>query len=370
MIIELHMLQNFAPSCLNRDDTNSPKECQFGGYRRARISSQCIKSAIRRNPDFDRIVESKGGIRTKRLIPKLVMRMKGRQDDKLSALIAKVFEEGGISSKEGRTDIILFIDKAAVDEIANLFKQNLDILEKGDKDSKKKVIDILAKILVEKVKVPDIALFGRMLAIEPSKPLGDKQLNVDAACQVAHAISTHKVGVEIDFYTAVDDLQPKEETGAGMMGDIEFNSACYYRYANINLEQLKDNLGGDDGLAQKTVEAFIRAAASAVPSGKQTSFAAQNPPDFIMAVVRHSGSWSLANAFAKPILVKEDCDLMADSIGALVDYWGKLNQAYGTDSVTAKLAMTLRDVNLGGLQQVDSFEDLVRQVKQAIANGG
>jgi CRISPR system Cascade subunit CasC len=166
-----------------------------------------------------------------------------------------------------------------------------------------------------------------------------------------------------------------------MMGDVEFNSACYYRYSNIDLRQLEENLLGKPRdkaaaeeleeaktLAQKTVEAFIRAAVSAVPSGKQTSFAAQNPPDFIMAVVRHSGTWSLANAFARP--VKEDGDLMADSITALVDYWEKLSQAYGTDSIKAKPAMSLSDVNLDGLERVASFEDLVGQVKRAIANGG
>jgi CRISPR system Cascade subunit CasC len=129
-------------------------------------------------------------------------------------------------------------------------------------------------------------MFGRMVEIEGGKPFGKLQLGTDAACQVAHAISTHKSGVEFDFYTAVDDLLPHGETGAGMMGTIEFNSACFYRYANVNLEELKKNLGDNENLTVDTFEAFIRASVEAVPTGKQTSMAAQNPPSFIFAVVR------------------------------------------------------------------------------------
>jgi CRISPR system Cascade subunit CasC len=138
----------------------------------------------------------------------------------------------------------------------------------------------------------DLALFGRMLADLPNK-------NIDAACQVAHALSTNKVSMEFDFFTAVDDLSPEEETGAGMMGTVEFNSACFYRYANIDLKQLTGNLAGDSELAQKAVEAFLRAAVATIPTGKQNSMAAQNPPSLVFAVVRDKGLWSLANAFVK-----------------------------------------------------------------------
>lgn len=210
-----------------------------------------------------------------------------------------------------------------------------------------------------------------MLADLPDK-------NIDAACQMAHAISTHKVGIEFDFYTAVDDLQPKEETGTGMMGDIEFNSACYYRYANIDLEQLKRNLVGKEwdkaseaekknasDLARKTVEAFTRAAMAAVPTGKQTSFAAQNPPDFVMAVVRDAGTWSLANTFSMP--VKERGDLMSASIAVLTDYWNKLKEFHGDGGIKAKPARALNGNDLKGMEKVASFEDLVNKVNKAVA---
>ena len=374
MIIELHMLQNFAPSCLNRDDTNSPKECEFGGYRRARISSQCIKRAMRWDSTFQKLMEANGGVRTKQLIPEIAkqLKSKGVTTDKLSKLISDVFDEAGISSdkKDERTDIIFFIDKASIDKMVGLFQSNLPSLEKGSKDTKSEIIKKLGEILANSIKVPDIALFGRMLAIKPDKPLGKMNLNVLAACQVAHAISTNRVNTEFDFYTAVDDLQPKETAGAGMMGTIEFNSACYYRYANIDLKQLKDNLSGDEELARKTVKAFLKAAVNAIPTGKQTSMAAQNPPSFVFAVVRDSGAWSLANAFAKPVSSNSG-DLVQNSISALVNYWGRLTKAYGSETIMAKPALALDEgIELGGLEPVENLETLIGTVMQKISFAG
>jgi len=126
---------------------------------------------------------------------------------------------------------------------------------------------------------------------------------VDAACQVAHAISRIVFSHELDFYTAVDDLLGPEETGAGMMGTIEFNSACYYRYHVVDLHQLGVNLGNSEDLARDGVLSFIRAAVEAVPTARQTSTAAQNRPSFVLAIARDSGApQSLANAFEKPVI--------------------------------------------------------------------
>ena len=137
-------------------------------------------------------------------------------------------------------------------------------------------------------KAADLALFGRMLADLPEK-------NRDASSQVAHAISTHKVGVEFDFFTAVDDLKPEDTAGSDHLGTVEFNSACFYRYVNVNIDKLKENLQGDEDLTKATIEAFIRAAVEAIPTGKQNSFATHEKPSFVLAVVRDAGMCSLAN---------------------------------------------------------------------------
>ena len=149
--------------------------------------------------------------------------------------------------------------------------------------------------------------------------------NVEASCQVAHAISTNKVEVEFDFYTAVDDLKPDDTAGADMLGTVEFNSACFYRYANVDTNQLIENLGGDTELARTTLNAFLRASVDAIPTGKQNSMAAHNPPSLMMTVVRERGQWNLANAFLKPVRPQGDSDLVQGSVMALDDYSG---QAY------------------------------------------
>lgn len=367
MIVELHILQNFAPSNLNRDDTNSPKECQFGGYRRARISSQCIKRAIRKHfnsgamtslitPEFT-------AKRTKLLHGELVKRLTSseKSEEEAQKATAEAIKLMGLGLKDGnKTEYLLFMGEKETEALASVMLARWAELTVAKSDEKKlKAIGEELKSKLDGGKAVDLALFGRMLADLPDK-------NIDAACQVAHAISTHRVGVEFDFYTAVDDLQTKEETGAAMMGDIEFNSACYYRYANISLSQLKENLGGDGELARKTVEAFIRASAAAVPTGKQASFAAQNPPDFVFAVVRKAGTWSLANAFSRP--VREGSDLIGDSITALVDYWNKLNEFYGEGGIKARPAIALNGHDLKGMDKAANFEELVRKVSQAIAD--
>jgi len=386
MIVELHILQNFAPSCLNRDDTNSPKECEFGGYRRARISSQCIKRSIRWNGIFRELLKNHLSSRSLKfpnqvyedLIKLNVAEPIAREIGKgLVAIAKKEAAKGEVEMETGdnktvkdkkvkdtyeldifKTPQMVFYTNDEVSYCANKIKILLDKglkpMEVLKKDKKGKFENLDSFPIPHSV---DIGLFGRMVTSAHFS-------NIDAACQVAHAISTHKVGREFDFYTAVDDLPKEDETGAGMMGDIEFNSACYYRYANIDMGQLKHNLD-DDELAHKAVEAFIRAAISAIPSGKQTSFSAQNPPDFIFAVVRDSGAWSLANAFSNP--VKTNGDLVADSIDALSTYWNKIYTIYGSDGIKAKPVVALRGSKFDGLDRVNNIDELVAKVNIAIA---
>ena len=283
MLIELHMIQNFAPSCLNRDDTNTPKECTFGGVRRARISSQCFKRAIRTSPVFKEAV----------------------------AVVAQALDAAGYGHDDGgtKTKVLLFLSPGEIagyaaatgefyDEIAGQLAA-ITATAEGKKKPKIKVPAELGKRLKalgsKTTEAADIALFGRMVAETPN-------LNIDAACQVAHALSTHQAAVEMDFFTAVDDLQPAQETGAGMMGIVQYNSACFYRYAVVDLAQLRANLHGDAQSAREAAVGFCRAAVAAIPTGKQNSMAAHNPPSHVALKVRDGGTpWSLANAFVRPI---------------------------------------------------------------------
>ncbi len=323
MFVETHFIQNFAPSNLNRDDTNNPKDCDFGGTRRARISSQCLKRAIRSQKIFSDTTAVDLAVRTRWLNDILFKALQNAGKDADSA--KKVAETAALQYSKmdkGHTSVLLYLSQSEIKEFSD------QLLEKwGDilKDDKLSAIDVIAKGLFKTLKgrtgAPDIALFGRMLAEKP-------ELNIDAACQVAHAFSTHSVNMDMDFFTAVDEMQKDDNTGAGMMGMGGFNSSCFYRYACIDFDQLVKNLGGDISISKKTVEAFLRASVNAIPTGKQNSHAAQNPPSFYMTVVQENGiPCSLANAFEKPINARQKGYISA-SIAALDRYWGKLKEFY------------------------------------------
>ena len=325
MFIELHMIQNFGPSCLNRDDTNTPKCCQFGGYRRARISSQCLKRAIREYfKNSSKELRENLGVRT-RLLPKEVVKIlseNGKDKENSSKIVKKVLEKFKFKpdGEVEKTDVLLFIRQDAPQMIADFILENWDEMNK--KSISKEVLNPLLES-IEKELSGDIALFGRMVAT-------NADLNVDAACYMAHALSTHKVDMEMDFFTALDDLQEETETGAGMMGIVMYNSSCFYRYSVLDFDQLLVNLQGDQDLAIAVVKSFIRASINAIPTGKQTSMAAFNKPDFIMTTIRSDQPWSLTNAFAKPSKVGyKDTDLTEESIKKLDKYLKDMIEMYG-----------------------------------------
>ena len=352
-LLEIHILQNFAPSNLNRDDTGSPKDAIFGGVRHGRISSQCLKRAareyVRNHPNG--LPQEVLAWRTKRLVQVLVDQLEAKGRNKEEARQKVVQALGGMGLKvdeEDKTQYLLFLGKQEIAKIADLIHQHWDGLvapqaeEEGGKKKAKEakkaareaVSDEIKKALgsvLDGGKALDVALFGRMLADLPEK-------NQDAACQVAHAISTHAVEREFDFYTAVDDLKPDDNSGADMIGTVEFNSACFYRYVAIDLEKLRENLQGDTGLMLKGLEAFLKATVKAKPSGKQNSFAAHNDPEYVLFTVRQEADpRSLANAFEKPVRPNRNLSLTAASAVRLEQKWRWLEACYGEAGKTFRL---------------------------------
>lgn len=349
MILELHVLQNIAPANLNRDDTGSPKDAIFGGYRRARVSSQAWKRAIRNAFDQDCLLpKDQLAIRTKRAVDGIATRLiqQGHPEDTAIRVAVSLLEGLGLKTEpdkagEELTQYLLYLGTAELNHLAELADQHWDLLAaavektkgatgRSKKDAKADVPEEVKKAtlaILDGGKAADLALFGRMLADLPGK-------NIDGAAQVAHAISTHAVEFEFDFYTAVDDLNTEEETGAGMMGTVEYNSATFYRYTNVDISQLSKNLHGDQELIDSTIRAYAEAFLTALPTGKQNSFAAQNPPSFAVAIVRDKGRWSLANAFVEPVAMRKG-DLVGKSIASLTDYWGRLSGMYGAEGIHA-----------------------------------
>ena len=386
MKIETHVIQNFAPSCLNRDDTNTPKDCEFGGVRRARISSQCFKRAVRQYFRDHGLCEI--GTRTKHLKEKLAPRLAdlSASEEDLSAALnvfLGTYYSAMDSERPEETKVLLYIGEPELAEAERCVRELWDDLlqaagpakksaEGAAKKPKRRSLGAdpeISKRLRAAGLSPDIGLFGRMLAELPG-------MNVEAACQVAHDISTHRVDLEMDFYTAVDDLNPESETGAGMMGVTHFNSACFYRYALLDRDDLHCNLNGDTALTDQAIAAFLEAWVYAIPTGKQNSMAAQNLPSLGLFAVRNGGApCSLANAFAAPvrILPGRDEDLIGRSVQALADYWSKLQSVYGSDGIVAlSLFHDGHEARLGDLAPADkgSVKAALDAAMEAIRSSG
>ena len=363
MFIELHILQSFGPTNLNRDEDGNPKDCEFGGVRRARISSQCLKRAIRRNPTFTQLTGVPNGMRTKRMADQVRLRLETAGLDPEQALklgneFAQAYAVKTEKAKDGGpevTNVLIYIAPKELDEIAEGL-----VAGRPAPDLAKE----FSKAVKGRTSAPDIALFGRMLADSPIT-------NLDAAVQVAHAISTHRVDVEYDFFTAVDDLKPSDDPGAGMMGSIGYNSACYYRYARLDWNKLVENLG-DSELACRTVAAFLQASIDANPSGMQNSHDNQPPPALVMAVVReHGGGWSLANAFEAPVRPGREGGVIAPSVERLVDTYQCLSENLGDENAHAFVLTLQPGLNLKDLSgyRVVGRNAWAEAVLSALQNG-
>lgn len=289
LYVDLHILQTLPPSCVNRDDTGSPKTAVYGGVTRARISSQSWKRAMR--VMFEELLpEEKLGKRTKRIVGMVAeeIRTAGSGIDPEDAA-QKVLEAAGlkIKSAEKGTDALFFLSRAQAKALAELAVECPEIIEgKATKESKTKAQNALK--LYPGI---DIALFGRMVADDPS-------LNTDACAQVAHSISTHKVSTEYDYFTAVDDLSPKDNAGAGHIGTVEYNSSTLYRYATVAVHELHRQLRED---TVDAVCAFVRAFVFSMPTGKQNTFANRTVPDAILLALRKDQPINLVGAFEKPV---------------------------------------------------------------------
>lgn len=303
--IEFHILQSFPVTCLNRDDVGAPKSAIVGGVPRARVSSQCWKRQVRLAlQDFG----VKLGIRTKKvegLLIKACLAVGATEDQAKSC--------GEQMAKQLSDDTLLFISNTEAEAFANYAKENeFDAGKLKDKDLAK----LAKKTLDGAHDALDIALFGRMVAKAAD-------MNVEAAASFSHAISTHKVSNEVEFFTALDDLQ--EEQGSSHMGSLEFNSATYYRYISLDLGQLEQTLGDVD--LNKAVEAFTKALFVAVPSARQTTQSGASPWGFARVLVRNGQR--LQVPFEKPVKAKGE-GLLKPSTEVLKSYLDEKEQMFGS----------------------------------------
>jgi CRISPR system Cascade subunit CasC len=365
MILDLHLLRNLPPSCLNRDNLNQPKTCVFGGTTRGRISSQCWKRALRKAPEMTALPH---GQRTKSLAvieaALLEQGVPAADVPPYRALVAKTL---AIRERKDTKEQLVFLADGEAERMAKvlveLAKADKNFLtqalqEKDDdgaeeEGTKKKPTKAMPKLLAALSAAPlnrasvDIALFGRMT----TSTLFD---DAEAACQVAHPFTIHPIVNEIDFFTLVDDLQPKEEMGAGHMGRNGFHASCFYFHLVVHLEKLVENLKGNRALALATLHALLRSAVFTLPSARQNTFEAHTLPHFVLAELR---DWnqpiSYANAFTQ--------GSWSDGVDRLLAHRTKLAKLYNLNNTA--LALNLEDIaKPEGVTLCPSFDDLLGTV--------
>ena len=339
---QLHLLTFYPPSNLNRDDTGRPKTATVGGAPRLRISSQALKRAWRSSSVFgDRLREHRGK-RTQRFGEEIErhLRERGVAPDRALAVAREIAQHFGKLKPErdpapARTEQLAFIAPEERQGALGLAER----LAAGEK------IELTADQLLRRADTAaDIAMFGRMLADNPD-------YNREAAAQVAHAITTHRVTVEDDYYTAIDDLKTAaEDAGAGFVGELGFGSGIFYLYACIDTGLLQRNLGGERALAGDAAAALAEAAATVSPKGKQPSFAARARAHYMLAEFGPVQPRTLAGAFVRPV---EDIDLATASIARLDDWRGKLDRAYGP-AADSSIAMNVAE-SRGTLAEIVGF---------------
>ena len=343
--IQLHLLTFVPPSNLNRDDTGAPKTAIVGGDMRLRLSSQSLKRAWRTSEVFETRLKDHLGSRTQRFGEHIRQHLLERgvaADQALAATlrVIEVFgkpEDGKGEGKLTYTKQLAFISPA--EKTAAL--QLAEAIARGDDVDDKK---FAAMVLKRADTAADIAMFGRMFADNPD-------FNREAAVQVAHAITTHRVAIEDDYYTAVDDLNDgREDVGAGFVGEAGFGSGVFYLYLCIDTDQLVRNLGGDTELAKSAVAALVEAAATVAPNGKQASFASRVRSHFMLAEKGGAQPRTLASAFAKSVEPKK---AMEDSPKRLLEMREKFARAYGEDN--EKPVIMNLEAGEGSLAEVIEF---------------
>ena len=359
LIIDIHALQTVPPSLINRDDTGAPKTAVFGGVPRQRVSSQSWKRAIRKYFE-DHFDSDQIGDRSKRLPEKIAKRLEevaGLEQAEAIERVQKLFKAAKISTEvekaQKKTDdpdaahnpyphtkYLFFLSPAQVDHAVQVLGEDWE-----GKISKKD-----AQSVLDENHSVDMAMFGRMVA-------DDAAYNVDAAVQVAHALSVHASAPEFDFYTAVDDLAEEgEETGAGMLGTVQMMSSTMYRYATVNVDGLAQNLDSP-ATARDAAVKFIEAFVSSMPTGKINTFANQTLPELLYVAVRDTRPVSLVNAFESPVTGTESDDRRHESARRLADEARNVQDAYGfTPNSSYVLA-------LGDL--ADAFDGIAEKVTLA-----
>lgn len=344
LYVDFHILQTVPPSCVNRDDTGSPKTAVYGGTLRARVSSQAWKRAMRLMFRQELLPQEQVGERTKKIVPLVAEEIaKLTPEEDATKLAIKALELAGLGkvTADKGTDALFFMSHDQARALAELAAAESD-----DKKAYKAALKEQPSV--------DMVLFGRMVANDPS-------LNYDAAAQVAHSISTHAVQNEYDYFTAVDDMAAEDNAGAGHLGTVEYNSATLYRYATVNALELAAHAGTEQtpGIIRAFAEAFIRS----MPTGKQNTFANRTLPDAVYMTIRQDQPVNLCGAFEKAVQPSSE-GFVEPSKRCLVEYAQQLYRTYTGAPLNALTIGTGLDTLAPAMPMKDTLDALADAIHQ------
>lgn len=346
--IQLHFLTAYPSSNLNRDDAGRPKTAIVGGVERLRVSSQSLKRAWRTSEVFEDALGGYIGTRSRRLGREVYGKLTAaglseKLADKAAQSIAAQFGKLKKEEKESKDPL----EKYEIEQLAHLSVQERaqidQLIVRLAAESREPTSEELA-LLRKDVTSVDIALFGRMLASQPA-------FNVEAACQVAHALGVSAVTIEDDFFTAVDDLNMAEDSGSAHMGEQSFGSSLFYQYLCINRDLLMENLNNDEALVERTLRALAETALTVSPGGKQNSFASRAYASYALVEKGTRQPRSLSVAFFKP--VRSD-DQVKDAVDLLRKQQAKFDRVYALENSGQSYELDVETEN-GSLQGLLDF---------------
>jgi CRISPR system Cascade subunit CasC len=349
---EVHVLHSLPAGNPNRDRFQRPKEQTFGGSRRARISSQALKRAVRERMR-DELAGETLGIRTRNVPTEVAnaIRRLGPPANWNEEAIEAVAHAAVTSSalKPGRTpaggegddeeagEAVVFVSEAELEHVARVVCEHAEeiTIQAGKTSPAAKLGTTVTKALDEPfpaaLRPIEAALTGRFFASRP-------QDTIEAAVQVMHTVGIHPLLAETDFFSAVEERPIEEHSGAAHTGDAEFNASCHYKYARIDVPQIALNLDGSDPAGQlerarRAARAFVAAFIDAVPRAKQATMNTATPASFALIIRRRRGGWNLANAFVDPI--RQRSDLVRAGVRRLDAHLGDLLESSGDNDLLA-----------------------------------
>lgn len=375
--LQIHTLHSYPASLLNRDDVGLAKRIPFGGSERVRISSQCLKRhwrtaddelALGKIPLAEGVVASLS-IRSRRTFAELILKRllqegvqadvaRGAVEELRDAVLGKSeraaqkkekrgkgrasTDDVAIDETAGRTDQVVVLGAPEVRYLADLARECVSgaadedaaraavrarFDEKGAHREKGKAL----KQNLEALRLHaglDAAMFGRMTT-------GDVLARCDAAIHVAHAFTVHRGFTETDYFSAIDDLQPREETGSGHINTSELASGVFYGFVVVDVPLLVSNLEGcergkwreaDRTLASESVRRLVQLIAKVSPGAKLGSTAPYAHAHLVLAEAGDEQPRSLANAFLRAVGGE---DILGQTYAALTDHVTALDGMYG-----------------------------------------